>query len=160
MSITPNAKFGKYKIVVCGSRTWGMDENGNIIPEHYEFFKTKMDFYLGNLNKNMVEIVSGCAKGPDTLAIKYAIDNGYKVWRFPAEWHKFGKSAGIVRNTLMADFSTHCIAFWDMKSYGTKDMIKQAKEYGLLVKIIDVSGFKILDKVEECPGSELVRDNA
>lgn len=151
MSITPE-KFGKHKIVVCGSRTWGQDSfTGEFIPEDYEFFEQKMNFFLGNLEKTKVEIVSGCAKGPDTLAIKYAEDRGYKVWRFPAEWNRFGKLAGVVRNALMADFSTHCIAFWDGKSNGTKDMIKQAREKGLLVKIIKV---EIKEDVapELCPG--------
>ena len=149
MSITPKGvtmpKFGKYKIVVCGTRTWGMefkpDELPKIIEEDYLFFVEQMDFYLKNLPREMIEIVSGCAPGPDTMAIRYAEERNYKIWRFAIskkDWKCHGKKAGIIRNTLMADFSTHCIAFWDGKSHGTADMIKQAREYELAVRIIHI----------------------
>lgn len=115
------------KIIVCGTRTF----------EDYKFFKDRLDFLLKNID-GTIEIISGCSKGPDTMAIKYADENGYKVWRFPPDWKHFGNKAGMVRNTLMADFATHCIAFWDEKSSGTYDMIKKAKEYNLKLRIVKI----------------------
>jgi hypothetical protein len=44
---------------------------------------------------------------------------------FPADWNKFGKSAGHVRNQAMADYADILLAFWDGKSTGTKSMIKK-----------------------------------
>lgn len=120
---------GVAKIIVCGSRTF----------DDYDFVKSKLDFLLKSMYNYKIEIVSGCAKGPDTLAIKYAEEKGYKVWRFPADWKHFGKAAGAVRNTLMADFATHCIAFWDSESKGTYDMIKKAQEHNLFMRVIRVN---------------------
>ena len=121
-------KFGKYKVIVCGSREFN----------DVEFIFGKLDILLKNLDRTMIEIVSGCARGPDNIAIKYAEERGYKVWRFPPDWKHFGNAAGIVRNKMMAEFSTHCIAFWDGKSVGTKHMIQEAEKNGLLVRIINV----------------------
>ncbi|WP_197026348.1 hypothetical protein [Polaribacter sp. Hel_I_88] len=56
--------------------------------------------------------------------------------RFPAEWNKFGKAAGPVRNKEMAIYADALIAFWDGKSRGTKNMIQLAKQNGLLLKVI------------------------
>ena len=117
---------GTNKIIVCGSREFN----------DYKFLKDKLNFYLKDLGK--IEIVSGCAKGPDTLAIGYAEEYGYKLWRFPPDWKHFGNSAGMVRNKMMAEFSTHCIAFWDGKSTGTHNMIKVAQDMKLKVRLIKI----------------------
>ena len=121
-------KFGRIKVIVCGTRTFN----------DYDLLKEKLDFYLSKADKSRVEIISGCAPGADTLAIRYAEENGYKVWRFPADWKLYGKQAGIIRNTQMADFASCCIAFWDGESKGTADMIKQAKDYNLDIRVVKV----------------------
>lgn len=49
-----------------------------------------------------IEIVSGTANGADKLGEKYANDNGYPIKQFPADWDKYGKSAGYKRNAQIA----------------------------------------------------------
>ena len=71
------------------------------------------------------EIVSGKARGADSLGEVYALDHGITVAEFPADWDKFGKSAGHVRNQQMADYADILVAFWDGESKGTKSMIKK-----------------------------------
>lgn len=86
-------------------------------------------------NQTEIEIVSGTANGADKLGEKYANDNGYPIKRFPANWDKYGKSAGYKRNAQMAEYADGLIAFWDGKSRGTKHMIDLAKRSGLKVRI-------------------------
>lgn len=123
-----DSKFGFYPVIVCGTRSF----------TDYRFVESKLNKLLKNLPKEKVQIVSGCALGPDTLAIQYAKEYGYKLIRFPAQWSVYGKSAGAVRNTEMAEFSTHCIAFWDGYSSGTKDMIEKAQKYNLNLRVIKI----------------------
>ena len=109
---------------------------------------------LKNYNPSDVEIVSGMAKGADSLGVQYAKERGMSVKEFPAKWDdfegkdhweigrtKYGKSywkkAGTYRNSQMAYYADACIAFWDGKSTGTGDMIRQAKENELKLKIYE-----------------------
>jgi hypothetical protein len=66
----------------------------------------------------------------------YANENNIKIIEFPADWEKFGKKAGYIRNEEMAKYSDSCIVFWDGKSKGTKHMIELAKKYNLNLKIV------------------------
>ena len=83
-----------------------------------------------------VQVVCGCARGADTLGKQFAEELGLKVLEYPADWDKYGKRAGYIRNEEMAKISNALIAFWDGESRGTKHMIDLAKEYGLPTRII------------------------
>lgn len=83
-----------------------------------------------------IEIVSGTANGADKYGEMYANQNGYSIKQFPADWNKFGRSAGYKRNKQMSEYADVLIAFWDGKSKGTKYMIDLAKLANLKVKII------------------------
>lgn len=78
-----------------------------------------------------IEIVSGGARGADALGERYARERGYALKVFPADWDKYGRAAGPIRNGQMADYADALIAFWDGKSVGTRNMIRQAREKGL-----------------------------
>lgn len=69
------------------------------------------------------EIVHGGARGVDKLAGVFAVDNKIKVKIFYADWNKYGKSAGMLRNKEMADYADFLLAFWNGVSKGTKNMI-------------------------------------
>lgn len=77
------------------------------------------------------EVISGGAKGVDTLAIQYAKKNHIKYQIYIADWNKYGKKAGFLRNTEMANNSDALIAVWDGVSKGTKHMIDIAQKQGL-----------------------------
>ena len=68
-------------------------------------------------------IVSGCARGVDRIGEKIAEKYNIMVKRFPANWDKFGKTAGYKRNVEMAEFADGLIAVWDGSSRGTNHMI-------------------------------------
>ena len=85
-----------------------------------------------------IVVVSGTARGADSLGEKYARERGYAVERFPADWQQYGKTAGPVRNRLMADNADALISFWDGHSTGTQNMIMEAKKKGMVVRIYNM----------------------
>jgi hypothetical protein len=84
---------------------------------------------------NITEVVSGCARGADSYGEILAEEYNIPVKKFPAEWEKYGRGAGHIRNGLMAEYSNALIAIWDGKSRGTEDMISKAKSLNLNVFI-------------------------
>ena len=115
-----------FKIVIAGSRTF----------DDYDLLVKICDYYLQNVKDTMnIIVVSGKAKGADELGEKYAKERGYKVESRPANWDKYGKSAGYIRNEEMAKISNALIAFWDGKSRGTNHMINLARKYKLKVVV-------------------------
>jgi len=102
----------------------------------YNLMKTKLDIILSSVDED-IQIVSGMANGADTLGLRYASENKLFVKEFYAEWGKHGKKAGPIRNKEMAEYSTHCICFWDGVSRGTENMISLSKEYGLNLRVIN-----------------------
>lgn len=113
-----------FKVIIAGSRDF----------TDYALMEGVTDNLLRN--KNLVEIVSGCARGADKIGQSYAAQRGYKVIKFPADWDRHGKSAGYIRNEQMAKYADALVAFWDGASRGTKHMIDLAKKYGLMVMVI------------------------
>lgn len=89
--------------------------------------------------KNMIdEVVCGEATGADSIGKEWAIKNGIHVKSFPAEWDKFGRMAGPIRNRDMGKYADYLVAFWDGKSRGTKDMINYMQQIGKHGKVIIV----------------------
>lgn len=72
-------------------------------------------------------IVSGGARGADSLAEQIAKDFDLELKVFPAEWNKFGRGAGMMRNTTIVENSDIILAFPIGKSVGTWDTIRKAK---------------------------------
>lgn len=83
-------------------------------------------------------IIEGGASGVDRIAGDYARENDIPLMVFPADWNKYGRAAGPIRNGEMAKHGTHLLAFWDGKSRGTKNMIETAKKHGLVVGIYKI----------------------
>ena len=89
------------------------------------------------------EIVSGGAKGADTLAETYAKKHGIKMTVYPAKWddmsapcrvkrnsrgEMYNALAGMNRNTTIVDNCDAIIIFWNGKSSGTKDTLDKARK--------------------------------
>lgn len=71
-------------------------------------------------------LVSGGARGIDTAAEEYAMRLGLETIIFPAEWDKYGKKAGYLRNIQIVEAADKVVAFWDGKSPGTRHTIDLA----------------------------------
>ncbi len=80
---------------------------------------------------SIAEVVSGGARGVDTLAEAWAAERGIAITRFPADWRTHGRAAGPMRNREMAEYADALIAVWDGESRGTANMIEEARKRGL-----------------------------
>jgi hypothetical protein len=80
-------------------------------------------------------VVSGGALGVDRLAESLAIAAGKRFQAFPADWARYGKSAGMRRNHDIVSASDEVFAFWDGKSRGTKATIEMARRAGKPVHV-------------------------
>ena len=114
------------KVIIAGTRDFN----------DYALLKKDVDYFLQDFNPSKIEIVSGNARGADKLGERYAKEHNLPVKLFPANWDKYGKRAGYLRNQEMANYSDVLIAFWDEKSKGTKHMIDIAKKQGLTVIVV------------------------
>lgn len=100
----------------------------------------------------VTEIVSGGAKGVDTLAKNFAIENNYKYIEFLPDYEKYGKAAPLRRNDKIIDYSNLVLALWDGKSKGTKYVIDKCKKIGksLIVYYHKFSEDINLSEIEDC----------
>lgn len=121
-----------FKIIVAGGRYF----------EDYNLLKKKLDIALSNIVDNFnIVIISGEARGADTLGEKYARENNYDIEVHSADWDNLGKRAGYVRNSEMAKSVLDngyggLVAFWDGKSKGTKMMIELAQKKNINTRVI------------------------
>lgn len=113
-----------FRVIIAGGRDFN----------DYELLKTTMDKLLSNVSDEIV-VVSGRARGADSLGERYAQERGYSVSLFPAQWNLYGKRAGFLRNEEMAKNADALVAFWDGQSRGTESMIRLARQRGLKVRI-------------------------
>ena len=127
------------KIIIAGSR--------NILD--YEVIKKAVK----DSNFEITEVVSGTAKGVDSLGEKYASDNNIDCSRFEAKWkdinvkgavvrkNRYGSynaKAGLSRNEDMGEYADALIAIWDGKSSGTRHMINYMKSLNKKVFVYKV----------------------
>jgi len=87
------------------------------------------------------QVISGGARGVDALGERWARRRGIRLRRFPADWSRFGRRAGTVRNEEMARAAAAApeggclVAVWDGVSRGTRHMIDLARQHGLAVYV-------------------------
>lgn len=113
------------KLIIAGSRT--------ITDRCLGFYLINyciLDYWKMPLTK-VKEIVSGAAKGVDKIGEEFAKEFNIKCTRFPANWERYGKRAGYIRNDQMVRYANALLAIWDGKSKGTQSTIHLAKKrYG------------------------------
>ena len=81
-------------------------------------------------------IISGGAKGIDTLAEQYADVHGIEKLIIRPQYDRFGRAAPIKRNEQMVDACDVVLAIWDGESRGTRYTLDYARKKGK--KIIEV----------------------
>ena len=93
------------KLAIVGSRTFG--DYGKL----EQFIRDNFDVDC------ITHIISGGAKGADSLGERFAKDNAKELVVFPAEWKKYGKSAGFKRNVDIINACDACVAFWEGQGF-------------------------------------------
>ena len=113
------------KLAVIGSKTFTDYDTLSIVLDE---LRTKYKITV---------IVSGGCVGADKLAEIYAKDNNIITDIYPAEWDKYGKGAGFIRNKIIWDIADFGIAFWDGKSKGTSHSFKISEKQSKPLYIFD-----------------------
>jgi hypothetical protein len=135
--------MNQLRVIIAGGRTF--DDYATLRKESLRVIRETAIKLTGNptIQKELVTIVSGCANGADTLGEQFAKEFGLKIQKFPANWDRYGRRAGYMRNVDMAKFATETseahgvlIAFWDGQSKGTKHMIDTAKKMNIETHVI------------------------
>lgn len=98
---------------------------------------TDLEKTLSFIHKKVpiTRIISGGAKGADSLAEQWARENSVDTQVFIPDWETYGKRAGFLRNKQIVDYSEAVVVFWDGKSKGSQHSMKLAKEQGKSVLI-------------------------
>lgn len=131
MAVSTNVK-DDVVILVTGDRNW---TDYDMVLEALSKFKDKS-----------VLLIHGDCKGADKLAGKAAKELHFLMDAQPADWTRYGKAAGFIRNTEMVKqaillkeegIPVYVLAFHDNLelSKGTKHCVEQAKKYGLSVEL-------------------------
>ena len=120
------AEKKEYRLVVAGSRDF----------DDYALLSAELDKLLSG--KTNITIVSGTARGADRLGERYAAEHNLRIERFPAEWEKYHKGAGPIRNAKMVQSADAVIVFWDNESSGTKNIIECARKQDIPYRIVRV----------------------
>lgn len=139
------------RILVCGGRDFGNVPD----PDHElhavkhaqarfvmetldriaEEFSVNYDPYDNWLPADIV-IISGMAKGADTCAVDWAVINWCHVEEYRAEWDKYGKRAGYIRNQQMLDEGEPDLVVAFPGGRGTEMMKDIARKAGVPVREI------------------------
>ena len=98
---------------------------------------------IGKIKKPISEIVSGGARGADSLGARYAKENDIPLKVFEAQWddieaegalvrknrygNLYNSLAGFWRNKDIVDRAEMVVAFWDEKSKGTENSVQRAR---------------------------------
>lgn len=113
------------KVAIVGSRSF----------DNYELLKHTIE----KLHFSITQIISGGAKGADSLAEQCAEEFNIPIIIHKPDWAIYGKAAGIVRNKKIIDDCEYCLVFWDQKSYGTKSSIDYCVKAGKPLHVVDIS---------------------
>jgi hypothetical protein len=112
------------KLIIAGSRT---------VTDYQLLCQT-----LAPEKHRITQVIIGGARGADRLGIRWALSHSVRLKGFPADWQRFGRSAGVRRNYQMAQAGDLLLAFWDGRSAGTQHMISCMQQLGKPVVVIRV----------------------
>lgn len=115
------------KLAIVGSRSFN----------DYEMLKKHVD------PANIAAIVSGGARGADTLAEQFAREHNLQMIVFKPDYATHGRAAAFIRNSAIIEASDAVIAFWDGSSAGTLDSIKKARKMGKPVTVIEYTAVQL-----------------
>jgi len=128
------ARERKARIIICGGRHF----------KDYDRLESTMNEVMSKIApwRDVIEIVSGHCEGADQLGELYAKNHGLPCKVFPAQWKKFGKAAGPIRNSEMVKYASEVempvvVAFRSPRTKGTNDTVKKATKQGFKVFVID-----------------------
>lgn len=110
-----------YRVLVTGSRAW---RGHGIIHAALDELRTA--------HPDMALVHGACAQGADAIADRWALMHGVTTERHPAEWRRYGRSAGFRRNAEMVTLGADvCLAFIRAGSSGATHTADLAEAAGI-----------------------------
>lgn len=110
------------RVLVCGGRDYkDKDFVFDVLAEQHDI--------LGRIDV----IIQGGARGADTFAAQWAASRAVPNWEFKADWERYGRGAGAVRNGIMLKDGKPQLVIAFPGGNGTQDMVVRAKKAGLPV---------------------------
>lgn len=120
-----------YRVLACGSR---LDGNFDVSMLLWESIYARLRQLPAE-----TELIHGGANGVDQLCGKAAGLLGLAVTVYPADWERFGRSAGVRRNLQMLEqWPNLVLAWWDGKSRGTLHTVTQAQKRRIPVELVTI----------------------
>ncbi len=134
--VPDNFKKDKNKVYlgIVGSRTITDEEKVfTLIDIFLEEFENKLD-----IPHNAYVLVSGGAKGVDSIAEKYAEKNNLDIIVIKPNWKKYKRIAGLIRNREIIKIVDVILAFVDKPKGGTWEVIEKAKRKDISTYVIEL----------------------
>lgn len=117
------------RVLVCGGRDF---DDWDLFIQNMDRISEERDFD----SNQPITIIEGGAIGADFCARLYAKYCGWQHQPFPADWKRYGLSAGYIRNKQMLDEGKPDLVVAFPGGKGTAMMVKLAREAG--VEVIEV----------------------
>lgn len=118
------------RILITGSREW---TDRDVIRD-----AIVREGRASGLSGQDTTIVHGAARGADLLAADVAREFNCRIEAHPADWDRYGKSAGHHRNAEMVALGADvCLAFPLPGARGTWDCVRKAKAAGIPVTVYE-----------------------
>ncbi len=115
------------KLIVSGLRTYGKKD----------IVCAEITKYISEIG-SVKEIVTGGSSGVEQIAQQYADENGIKQKEIAPDWQSHLNAAGLIRDTLLAEYGTHLLVLSNGVSKGSNNLIEEAKQKNLTIKIVEI----------------------
>lgn len=113
------------RLLICGDRNW---------TDRRPIYAVLRRCGVGDV------VIQGGAPGADSIAEQAAVALGLDNECYPAQWGRYGRGAGPIRNQQMLDEGEpdEVYAFHDnvADSKGTADMVRRAKAAGVSTYVV------------------------
>lgn len=122
---------GKTRLLICGDRNW----------TNREYILGKLRDFVQFEGVDVECVIEGEARGADIEGRWAATLVGIPVMQFPADWSRYGRGAGPIRNQQMLDEGKPTLV-WAFhrdvsQSKGTKDMVNRARRAGIKTEVFN-----------------------
>ena len=129
---------GKFRLLVCGGRDYGYrtdpktGKKEKYQPEIDHIWHT-LDLVWRSIGRPIL-VIEGEQRGVDLLAREWAEEKGLEVKGFPADWDKYQKRAGFIRNAQMLEEGKPQAVVAFPGGVGTRMMVSLSRRAGIPVK--------------------------
>jgi hypothetical protein len=121
------------KLAVVGSRDYD--------PSRYWIVRNEIQSIAYRVGWDNIELVSGGARGVDSMAAQAARHFDIPITVFPADWKRHGRRAGMIRNAQIVEIADELLAFFGAeRTPGTSDTVRRAAQKGIPVWVSDSGG--------------------